>query len=184
MIGMSYEARTIALAPRILDLGYNVAWVKRETSQKPNNTMILLPRLAKQVMRRSSAELLGIDLRLLMALSYLGDHDGAPQHELVDALCMDAKNVVLLLNDLEDLGYLVRRRDPEDRRRHRVLITQSGRQALDRAARAQEAIEDDVLQALDADERATLWRLLTCALRGAERAKEDASSPALAPSRS
>ena len=51
-----------------------------------------------------------MDLRLLMALSYVGDHDGAPQHELVDALCMDAKNVVLLLNELEDGGYLVRRR--------------------------------------------------------------------------
>ena len=79
----------------------------------PAGTMILLPRLAKQVMRRSSAELLGMDLRLLMALSYLGDHDGAPQHELVDALCIDAKNVVLLLNELEDCGHLIRRRDAE-----------------------------------------------------------------------
>ena len=66
------------------------------------SSMVLLARLAKQVMRRSSAELLGMDLRLLMALSYLGDHDGAPQQELVDALCMDAKNVVLLLNELEE----------------------------------------------------------------------------------
>ncbi len=130
--------------------------------------MVLLPRLAKQVMRRSNPELLGIDLRLLMALSYLGDHDGAQQQELVDALCIDAKNVVLLLNELEDCGYLVRRRDSDDRRRHRVFITQSGREALERAARAQEDIEDEVLQALDADERATLWRLLSRALRGAE----------------
>jgi DNA-binding MarR family transcriptional regulator len=142
--------------------------------------MMLLPRLAKQVMRRSSAELLGMDLRLLIALSYLGDHDGAPQQELVDALCMDAKNVVLLLNDLEDLGHLVRRRDSEDRRRHRVQITDAGRQALERAARAQEAIEDDVLQALDAEERATLCKLLTRAVLGAEQAAEDAGSAALA----
>ena len=134
--------------------------------------MVLLPRLAKQVMRRSSAELLGMDLRLLMALSYLGDHDGAPQQELVDALCMDAKNVVLLLNDLEDLGHLVRRRDSEDRRRHRVHITDAGRHALERAARAQGAIEDDVLQALDAHERATLWKLLARAVYGAEESRE------------
>ena len=134
------------------------------------NTVVVLARLAKQVMRRSSPELMGMDLRLLMALSYLGDHDGAPQQELVDALCMDAKNVVLLLNELEDRGYLIRRRDSEDRRRHRVHITTSGREALERAARAQEDIEDDVLQALDADERATLWRLLTRAVHGAEHA--------------
>jgi DNA-binding MarR family transcriptional regulator len=143
------------------------------------SSMILLPRLAKQVMRRSSPELLGMDLRLLMALSYLGDHDGAPQQELVDALCMDAKNVVLLLNELEDNGYLVRRRDSKDRRRHRVYMTTAGRQALDRATRAQEDIEDDVLQALDADERATLWGLLTRALRGAEHAAAQANSGTL-----
>src|SRR5436305_8492171 len=143
------------------------------------NTVVLLARLAKQVMRRSSPELVGMDLRLLMALSYLADHDGAPQQELVDALCMDAKNVVLLLNELEDCGYLVRRRDTEDRRRHRVHITAAGRQALDRAARAQEDIEDDVLQALDADERATLWRLLTRAVHGAEHAAADAYTPSL-----
>ena len=77
-----------------------------------------------------------MDLRLLMALSYLADHDGAHQQELVDALCMDAKNVVLLLNELEHCGYLIRRRDSEDRRRHRVHITTAGREALERAAQA------------------------------------------------
>ncbi|HEY6396843.1 MAG TPA: MarR family winged helix-turn-helix transcriptional regulator [Solirubrobacteraceae bacterium] len=142
-------------------------------------TMILLPRLSKQVMRRSDPERLGMDLRLLMALSYLGDHNGAPQHELVDALCIDAKNVVLLLNELEDRGHLVRRRDAEDRRRHRVYITATGEEALERAARVQEDIEDDVLQALDADERDTLWQLLSRALRGAELTSQCATAPAL-----
>jgi DNA-binding MarR family transcriptional regulator len=153
----------------------------RVETQLSASSMVLLPRLAKQVMRRSSPELLGMDLRLLMALSFLGEHDGAPQQELVDALCMDAKNVVLLLNELEDCGHLIRRRDSEDRRRHRVYITDAGRQALERAARAQEDIEDDVLQALDAEERATLWKLLTRAVRGAEHAAADADGPALAP---
>jgi DNA-binding MarR family transcriptional regulator len=141
--------------------------------------MVLLPRLTKQVMRRSDSEHLGMDLRLLVALSYLGDHDGAPQHELVDALCIDAKNVVLLLNELEDCGHLVRRRDSEDRRRHRVYITETGRQALQHAARVQEDIENDVLQALDADERDTLRQLLTRALRGAETTPDGASAPGL-----
>src|SRR5581483_4461045 len=97
-------------------------------------TMVLLARLAKQAMRRSHPDLLGIDLRLLMALSYLGEHDGTPQQEFVDALCIDAKNVVLLLNELEESGHLVRRRDSEDRRRHRVYITDTGRAVLDHAA--------------------------------------------------
>jgi DNA-binding MarR family transcriptional regulator len=164
---------------KIPNLRYTCCPMTPETPPYAASSMVLLPRLTKQVMRRSNPELLGMDLRLLMALSYLADHDGAPQQELVDALCMDAKNVVLLLNDLEDCGHLVRRRDSEDRRRHRVHITTAGRQALERAARAQENIEHDVLQALDADERATLWRLLTRAVRGAERAAADANSPSL-----
>jgi DNA-binding MarR family transcriptional regulator len=116
-------------------------------------------------MRRSDRELLGMDLRLLMALSYLDDQDGVPQQELVDAPCIDAKNVVLLLNELEECAHLVRRRDPEDCRRHRVYITESGRQALEHAARVQAEIEDDVLKGLGAEDRATLCRLLTIALR-------------------
>jgi len=132
------------------------------------NSMVLLTRLAKQVYRRSNEELLGMHLRLLVTLSYLRDHDCAPQQELTEALCMDANNVVLLLNELEDLGHVTRRRDPQDRRRHLVELTAEGRRALVRAERAQEEIEDEVLQALDADERATLWRLLTRALYGVE----------------
>jgi DNA-binding MarR family transcriptional regulator len=145
----------------------------------PPSAMILLPRLAKQVMRRANPDLLGIDLRHLMALSYLGDHDGAPQQELVDALCMDAKNVVLLLNELEDCGYLVRRRDPEDRRRHRVQITDTGREALQRARDGMDAIEDQVLEALTPDERAALLKLLVRALHGVEQVPDDAGAPAL-----
>jgi DNA-binding MarR family transcriptional regulator len=142
--------------------------------------MVLLTRLAKQVYRRSDEELLGIHLRLLMALSYVRDHDGAPQQELADALCMDANNVVLLLNELEDLHYVTRRRDPNDRRRHLVNLTAGGRRALEGAEHAQEQIEDDVLQALDTDERVTLWRLLTRALYGAEPPAPDAPSATIA----
>ena len=132
------------------------------------NSMVLLTRLAKQVYRRSDERLLGMHLRHLMTLSYLRDHMGCPQQELAEVLCMDANNVVLLLNELEDLGYVARRRDPDDRRRHRVEVTSAGTKALAKAEQAQEAIEDDVLGALDADERATLWRLLTRALYAAE----------------
>jgi DNA-binding MarR family transcriptional regulator len=142
--------------------------------------MVLLTRLAKQVYRRSNEELLGMHLRLLMALSYLRDHDGAPQQELAEALCMDANNVVLLLNELEEEGHVVRHRDPHDRRRHLVELTETGRRALAEAERAQEGIEDEVLQALDPSERATLWQLLTRALYGAEPARGDAYSATIA----
>src|SRR6476660_8110268 len=103
-------------------------------------SMVLLTRLAKQVYRRSSEDLLGMHLRHLMTLSYLRDHDRCPQQELAEAFCMDANNVVLLLNEQEDLGYIARLRDPADRRRHLVEITAAGRKALKSAEKAQEGI--------------------------------------------
>jgi DNA-binding MarR family transcriptional regulator len=139
--------------------------------------MALLTRLAKQVYRRSSEDLLGMHMRHLMTLSYLRDHDGGPQQELAEALCMDANNVVLLLNELEELGYVSRRRDPSDRRRHLVDLTTAGAKALNSAEHRQETIEDDVLGALNPDERATLWRLLGRALRGAEPEFDESPEP-------
>ncbi len=106
---------------------YNRAVVEREQDQGREcsytpGSMVLLTRLAKQVYRSSGDELLGMHLRHLITLSYLRDHDDAPQQELAEAFCMDANNVVLLLNELEDRGHIARRRDPTDRRRHRVEL--------------------------------------------------------------
>jgi len=131
-------------------------------------SMVLTSRLAKQFYRRSDEEQLGMHLRHLVALAYVRDHEGCPQQDLAEAFCMDANNVVLLLNELEDLGYAMRLRDPHDRRRHVVELTQSGRSALARSERAQASVEDEVLQALSADERETLRQLLLRALAGAE----------------
>jgi DNA-binding MarR family transcriptional regulator len=154
--------------------------MNEDNRRRDLGSMVLLTRLAKQVYRRSSEELLGMHLRLLMTLSYLRDHDGCPQQELADVLCMDANNVVLLLNELEDLGHITRLRDPLDRRRHRVELTKQGMRALAQAERAQETIEDEVLGALDASERATLWQLLTRALHGAEPVADEDYSATIA----
>jgi DNA-binding MarR family transcriptional regulator len=140
-----------------------------------HGSMLLMSRLAKQFYRRSDEQLLGMHLRHLVALAYVRDHDGCPQQDLADAFCMDANNVVLLLNELEQLGYATRLRDPEDRRRHVVQLTSAGRTALTRSERAQGAIEDEVLQSLDPDERRTLRQLLSRALRSMEPVEDDAA---------
>ncbi len=144
------------------------------------SSLVLLSRLSKQVYRRSQDRNLDIQLRELVALSFLRDHRACPQQELADAFCMDANNVVLLLNELEAEGYASRQRDPHDRRRHVVQLTEAGSAALDRAEEALEAVEDDVLGALDADERKILWTLLTRALRGVDPADGPLSAQDLA----
>jgi len=138
----------------------------KTTAHVPGVT-VLVTRLSRVVYRRLPEAVLGVRLKQFVALSHLRDHGGgASQQELGEALCLDANNLVLLLNELEADGYAERRRDPLDRRRHLVHITASGRRALDRAEHAQEAVEDEVLSALDPSERATLRDLLARALDG------------------
>jgi DNA-binding MarR family transcriptional regulator len=127
-------------------------------------TVVLLLRLSKAVHKRSTEELLGIKLKHTMLLSYLRTGEPALQQQLCESLWMDANNCVLLLNELEEMGYIERRRDPIDRRRHVVEITDDGRDALERAERAQESLEDEILAGLSDKERVTLRSLLSRAL--------------------
>jgi DNA-binding MarR family transcriptional regulator len=121
----------------------------------------MLLRLAKVIHKRSTEERLGIKLKHLMLLSYLRAGAPALQQQLCEALWMDPNNCVLLLNELEDMGYIERRRDAADRRRHVVDLTDEGRTALERAERAQETIGDELLSALSDEEQATLRSLLS-----------------------
>lgn len=129
-------------------------------------TVVMLLRLSKAIHKRSTEELLAMKMRQLMLLSYLRDRAPALQQQLCDAMWLDANNCVLLLNDLEDSGYIERRRDPTDRRRHMVDLTDKGRAALEAGERAQEGLEDQILAALSDEERATLRTLLSKALEG------------------
>ncbi len=124
-------------------------------------TVVMLMRLATAIKKRSTEELMGLKLRQLMLLSYLNAGAPALQQQLCEALWLDANNCVLLLNELEDLGYIERRRDPADRRRHVVELTDDGRTALERAERAQESLGDEIFAALSEEERATLRSLLS-----------------------
>jgi DNA-binding MarR family transcriptional regulator len=108
-------------------------------------------------------------LRQYMALCKMRDHPGVSQHELAEAMLLDPNAVVLLLNELEDLGYSVRRRDQGDRRRHIVELTDAGRKAVARAEEGRESIEGELLVGLTTDEKATLRRILTRALEGLAR---------------
>lgn len=124
-------------------------------------------RLSKMVHRATPDGALGMTFRQYWVLNVLIERGGSwAQHELGKQLLVDANNLVLLLNELEDAGLVERRRDPDDRRRHIVVITERGREAYERAQTAQEELEDKVLAALDAKERETLRSLLSKALDG------------------
>jgi DNA-binding MarR family transcriptional regulator len=131
----------------------------------PAGTITELMRLSKTVHRATPESALGMTFRQFWVLNVLVEHDGRwSQNELGKQLLVDANNLVLLLNELEDAGLIRRERDPDDRRRHIVVLTDPGRKAFERGQLAQEAVEDKVLAALDRSERETLRALLVKAL--------------------
>ncbi|HEY0277845.1 MAG TPA: MarR family winged helix-turn-helix transcriptional regulator [Solirubrobacterales bacterium] len=129
-------------------------------------TMGLLSQLNRVVYRRATEDVLGMKLKQLITLELLVYNEGCLQQELGATLMIDPNNCVLLLNDLDERGYVERRRDPRDRRRHIVVITASGLKALDKAQAKLEELEGEVLANLDTDDRERLRELLAHAMEG------------------
>lgn len=103
---------------------------------------------------------MGLRPRHLVTLTVLQDQGSETQQALAAAVQIDPTNLVGLLNELESAGLLVRDRDPDDRRRHIVRITDAGRAMLARAERALSVVEDQLLRVLDDDDREQLFGLL------------------------
>ena len=125
---------------------------------------MLLTQLSRVVYRRTSEDLLGMTVKQFATLAMVREHSPIPQQELGELLCLDANNLVLLLNDLEAREFAFRRRDPTDRRRHLVEITDEGGRAFENAEKGIESVEDEVLALLNNSERGQLQELLAKAL--------------------
>ena len=138
----------------------------------------LLIQINKALHRRTSEDLLGMRLKSFLLLGYVRDRGAVSQQELEVGLLMDANSVVLLLNETEAAGFSVRRRDPADRRRHMVELTAAGLAAVERAEKAREGIEDEVLADLSPEERATLRKLLRRVLDGLLRVPAESQAQA------
>jgi DNA-binding MarR family transcriptional regulator len=126
--------------------------------------LVLLTRMSRVIHREVDPEALGMSMKEFSMLNFVHDADGLTQRELSGRMYVDANTVVQLLNSLEGRGFVVRERDPQDRRRHVVRITPDGTRALMRAEKVLEGFSDGVLGPLDEDERAQLRALLARAL--------------------
>src|SRR6201996_7980198 len=129
-------------------------------------TMGLLSQLNRVVYRRATEDVLGMKLKQLITLEILARNEGCLQQELGQTLMVDANNCVLLLNDLDERGYVERQRDPRDRRRHIVVIPAAGLKALDKGQAKLEELEGEGLANLEIDDRERLRDLLAHAMEG------------------
>jgi DNA-binding MarR family transcriptional regulator len=148
-------------------------------NQPAPQSAALLDLLTRRMRQRAESVLapLGLRPRHFVALTVLRAAAGCSQHDLGTMLEMDGTNVVGLLNELEAEGLAVRRRSPADRRRHVVELTEGGIKRLVKAEFALAAAEDEVLGALDREQRETLHALLQRAADGSVLSCVEAARP-------
>jgi DNA-binding MarR family transcriptional regulator len=132
------------------------------STQTRHRSSALLDHLARLMRIRAESALapLGLRPRHLVVLTVLRGYGSPTQQALAAALQTDRTNLIGLLNELEAEGLVLRRRSAEDRRRHFVELTDDGTERLAEAEAALAATEDEILGALDADQRETLYQLL------------------------
>jgi MarR family transcriptional regulator, lower aerobic nicotinate degradation pathway regulator len=122
----------------------------------------LLSRVGAAVRAGFHEVLAGWDLRpqQFVVLLVLDAGSGCSQQELCTAAAVDSGNMVELLDGLEQLGFARRARDPRDRRRHVVTITEPGRVALGEVRQAVAEYNAGVLSPLTGQERQQLTSIL------------------------
>ncbi len=122
----------------------------------------LLAQLGRAVTRRYRTAFSPIGLKPRATAALLRLRSGGPlsQQALGATLDIEASNLVVLLNELEAEGLISRRRDPQDRRRHVVEISEHGAKAVCEVERAAGQVEDEFFAALTRDERCALRELL------------------------
>ena len=99
---------------------------------------------------------------ILAALAGEGPH---AQKVLGEKLAIDRTTMVGLVDELEGLGLVERRRDAEDRRRYDLVLTEAGKSTLSEADAVAARVQDAVLAPLDDAERRRLHEMLAGVLR-------------------
>src|SRR3954447_21092891 len=103
----------------------------------------------------------GVRPRHVAALIELRERGELTQQSLCGQLHLDPTNPVTVLNELEERGYATRRRDPEDRRRHLVEVSNKGIAVIDKVSEVMDRVDADLLEGLEPAERVQLEGLLT-----------------------
>jgi DNA-binding MarR family transcriptional regulator len=103
---------------------------------------------------------LGLRPKHFAVLNAIALSDGASQQEIGGHMGLDPSGLVGAIDELEGMGLVARRRDPNDRRRYALTLTEDGTAMLRRARRLVSAGARELLGPLDDEEVQTLVALL------------------------
>jgi len=158
-MGNSHDSRRGAPRPS----GSRVERVKKSSTHRlADRVLWTLGRASLQSQRLVKQHMTAADVRTqhYHVLASLADDGEAAQATLADRIGFDRSDLVTLLDELEELEYVVRRTDPADRRRKIVAITAAGEKQLVAMDQLIFAAEAELLKPLSAAERKTLLALL------------------------
>lgn len=103
---------------------------------------------------------LGLEQRQAGMLVRLAASEGRSQQALAAMLGINATRMVFLVDELEKLGLVERRRNPEDRRSHALYLTGQGRAVLAQVQAVAAEHEQQMSAGLTGEQRAELIALL------------------------
>jgi DNA-binding MarR family transcriptional regulator len=124
--------------------------------------LFLLARIgsAAKMEAMESLEREGVGPYAYAVLALLAEGTREAQTTIADSLGLNRSMLVGVLDEMEERGWIERRRHPVDRRRQIVSATAAGRRQLRRFRALAERLEAEGLEPLDEEERATLHGLL------------------------
>ncbi|MEU5519622.1 MarR family winged helix-turn-helix transcriptional regulator [Streptomyces sp. NPDC093250] len=111
-------------------------------------------------------ETVGMRSRYFFVLASLAGGPELSQQDLSRLLNLDPTTVVTVIDEMERNRHVERRRNPVDRRRYNLVLTDSGRAELAKADGVVTEVESSFFGMLAADERQMLRKMLDRMLAG------------------
>ncbi|GAB3167195.1 MarR family winged helix-turn-helix transcriptional regulator [Streptomyces incanus] len=111
-------------------------------------------------------ETVGMRSRYFFVLASLAGGPELSQQDLSRLLNLDPTTVVTVIDEMERNQHVERRRNPADRRRYNLILTDAGRAALAAVDSVVTEVETAFFGTLDDDEREVMRRMLDRMLAG------------------
>ncbi|MFE3687264.1 MarR family winged helix-turn-helix transcriptional regulator [Streptomyces sp. NPDC059095] len=124
----------------------------------------------------------GLKLMHHAVLAATAEYGPVTQADLGRRLAIDPKDMVGMLNHLQQAGLVLRTPDPADRRKNAVTVTPKGTAVLARCGRLAASANAELLAPLTPDEQRQLMALLTRVHEAPSHPRSSARAESTAPS--
>lgn len=124
-----------------------------------------LGRLVRRIVDRNLKSI-GLTSAQIRVLLYIAKRDSAHQKKIEDGLLLTRATVSAMVDTLESMGLIVRKKDSDDARAWRIVITERGLEKIEEAKVSTEMVENTMLSVLSENER-DMYMDITKKLRNA-----------------